>query len=108
VSDTITVQLDAVEQLAGELAGLAAELAEESVLCRSAAAGLSGALGATAAAEDAGAVGAAWVHLFGTLSESTAALAGTLGAAVAAYRGHDAGLAAHLGAGTGGPGRAAR
>jgi hypothetical protein len=106
VSDTITVQLDAVEQLAGELAGLAAELAEECLLCRPAATGLAGALGATAAADDAGAVGTGWVHLLDTLSAGTAALAGTLGAAVTAYRGHDAGVAARLGAG--GPGRAAR
>jgi hypothetical protein len=88
----LSVGLDAVDALADELATLAAQLAEEPPLCRTAAASLRTALG-----EDvgwrAGAAATAWSSLTGLLAEECAAMAGTLHAAVDSYRALDGELA---------------
>jgi hypothetical protein len=95
VSVTIAVQLDEVQALSAELAVLAAELGEDAVLCRAAAATLDGALGGTAG-ERAGAAATGWASLLELLAARTAALAGTLRAAVASYRQADAALSDRL------------
>jgi len=94
----ITVQLAAVAALADELSLLATQLAEESPLCRLAAAslrtGLQDGLGEAAAAAT------AWAGLAEVLAEECAATARTLTGAVAAYRSTDAELARALLPGT--------
>jgi hypothetical protein len=94
----ITVQLAAVAALADELSLLATQLAEESPLCRLAAAslrtGLQDGLGEAAAAAT------AWAGLAEVLAEECAATARTLIGAVAAYRSADAELARALLPGT--------
>jgi hypothetical protein len=101
----ISVQLDAVDALAAELAALAAELGDEGELCRSTARSLSTALdgheGWTA-----GATATAWGSLAGVVAARTAAVAATLTRATAAYRAADAALSEGLGSrahGTVGP-----
>ena len=93
---TISVQLHAVEALAAELAALAAELDDESDLCRSTATSLSAALdgheGWTA-----GATATAWGSLTAVLAARTAAVATTLTGAAAAYRAADAALSEGIG-----------
>jgi hypothetical protein len=95
---TISVQLDAVEALAGELAALAAELADDAGLCRSTAASLTAALGGEEG-WTAGAAAIAWASLEGFVAARTGALAATLVDAVAAYRAEDAVLSERLGSG---------
>ena len=94
---TISVQLDAVEALAAELGGLAAELDDEADLCRSAARSLSSALhgheGWTA-----GATATAWGSLVTVVAARTSAVAATLTRATAAYRAADAALSEEIGA----------
>jgi hypothetical protein len=92
LSGTITAQLDAIDALADELAGLATELADEARLCRSTAVSLGTALGGEAG-EHAGAAGAGWGALLELVAEHTDGLAGTLRAAVDSYRLTDATLA---------------
>ena len=93
---TISVQLDGVQALAAELAALAAELDDESDLCRSTARLLSAALdgheGWTA-----GATATAWGSLTAVLAARTAAVASTLTGAAAAYRAADAALSEGIG-----------
>jgi len=91
VSVTIAVQLRAVQDLAEELAALAAELSGEAELCRSATHALSTAVDGETA-EAAGRLGAGWAGLVDLLAEGTRAVAGTLGAAVTSYRLADAAL----------------
>ena len=94
---TISVQLDAVEALAAELAALAAELDDDGDLCRSLAGALSAALdgheGWTA-----GATATAWGSLAAVVAARTAAVAATLTRATAAYRAQDAALSEGIGA----------
>jgi hypothetical protein len=88
----LSVRFAAVDALADELAALAAQLAEEQPLCRTAAAclrtGLVGDVGWRA-----GAAATAWGTLTGLLAGECAAMAGTLHAAVASYRALDGELA---------------
>jgi len=94
---TITVQLDATAALADELALLAAALADEQPVCRSAAAALVMALDGEAgvlAAECA----ADWAELVGVLADRCALTGRALGAAVGAYRAAEAARAAELAA----------
>ena len=92
MSAPVSIRFDAVDALADELAALAAQLAEEQPLCRSAAAclqtGLDGDVGWRA-----GAAATAWGTLTGLLAGECAAMAGTLHAAVASYRAVDGELA---------------
>jgi uncharacterized protein YukE len=92
----ISVQPDALEALADELAGLAAALSTDGDRCRSAAVVLDTALGGREGAA-AGAVAIAWGTRAGALAEGTRAAAGTLRAVAAAYRGADEVLAGRLG-----------
>ena len=89
---TISVQLDAVQALAAELAVLSSQLADDAALCRSGAASLIQAL-AWDAGWAAGSAATAWATLTGIVAGRTEALAGPLVAAVASYRAADAELA---------------
>lgn len=89
---TISVQIDALQGLAGELAALAAELHDDAELCRSAASALYTALDGDEGWTSGGAA-VAWGALTGVVADRTAAVAGTLGAAAVAYRAADATLA---------------
>jgi hypothetical protein len=89
---TISVQLDAVQALAAELAVLSSQLADDAALCRSSAASLVQAL-AREAGWAAGSAATAWSTLTGIVSDRTEAVAGELVAAVASYRAADAELA---------------
>ena len=91
MSVTVSVQLRAVQDLADELAALAAELAAEGELCRSATHTLTTAVdGDTAVA--AGQLGTGWAGLIDLLAQGTGAVAGTLRDAVYSYRLADAAL----------------
>jgi hypothetical protein len=92
VSAPLSVQFDAVDALADELAVLAAQLAEEPPLCRTAAASFATALGDQVGG-GASEASTAWAGLTGVLADRCAAMAGTLHAAVASYRALDGGLA---------------
>ena len=92
---TISVQFDALEGLAAELAALATELDDDAALCRSAAAALSTALDGNEGWTSGGAA-IAWGSLTGTVAARTAAVAGTLRAAAIAYRAADAALSADV------------
>ena len=95
MSVTVSIQLRAVQDLADELSALAAELAAEAELCRSATHTLTTAVdGDTAAAT--GQLGAAWAGLVDLLAEGTGAVASTLRAAVHSYRLADAALSDRL------------
>jgi hypothetical protein len=96
MSAILSVQLDAVQGLAAELAVLAADLAGDAALCRSTAMFFGPALGGEegwTAAE----VAAAWSDLTGVVADRADAVAGTLLAAVAAYRAEDTALAERIG-----------
>jgi hypothetical protein len=100
-----TIEPAAVEALAAELGALARELSEDAGDARSAAAGLPTAL-AGQEGEFAGAAARTWASLEEILALRTAALADTLRAAIAAYRGEDVFLAERVGTlGPGGPRR---
>ena len=92
MSVTIAAQFDAIDTLAAELAGLAAELAGEGRLCRSTAVSLGTAVSG-GAGERAGAAGSGWAGVLELLGQQTGALAATLSAAVDSYRTADAALA---------------
>lgn len=92
MSTTITAQFDAIELLAAELTGLAAELAGEAQLCRSTAVSLGTAVSGTTG-EQAGAAGSGWAAVLELLGRQAGALAATLSAAVDSYRTADAVLA---------------
>jgi hypothetical protein len=89
---TISVQLDAVQALAAELAVLSSQLADDAALCRSGAASLIQAL-ARDAGWAAGSAATGWATLTGIVADRTDAVAGTLVTAVASYRAADAELA---------------
>jgi hypothetical protein len=95
VSVTVSVELRAVSDLADELAALAAELATEVDLCRSAAWSFDAAVDGDVAA-GAAELGAAWAGLVGAVAQGTSAVAGTLRAAVHSYRSADAALSDRL------------
>ena len=92
MSVTIAAELDAIDTLAAELAGLAAELAGEAQLCRSTRVSLGTAVSGGAAGS-AGAAGSGWGTALELLGQQTRALAATLSAAVDSYRAADAALA---------------
>jgi hypothetical protein len=94
---TISVQLDAVEALAAELATLAVELDEDAELCRSQHGALSTALDGPEG-WTAGATATAWGSLAAVVAARTAAVAATLTGAAAAYRAADAALSEGIGA----------
>jgi hypothetical protein len=100
VSTVITVQLDAVEELAAELAALAGRLSDDARLCTSTAASFATALGGDDGWR-ARATTTAWASLTEVLAEGAGALASTLFAAAAAYRAADAGLAGAIDPGPG-------
>jgi hypothetical protein len=102
MSSILSVQLDAVEALAVELAGLATELAGDAALCRSTATSLGAALGGDEG-WTAGGVAVAWGGLTEVVADRADAVAGTLLAAVAAYRDADAALAERIGSNRRGP-----
>jgi hypothetical protein len=85
MSSTISVQLDALEALAGELTALAGELADGADRCAGAARTLVGALdggeGLTA-----GSAAAAWSALVRAVADGVRAMVGVLTAALVAYR----------------------
>lgn len=92
MSTLVSIQLDSVDALAAELAALAAELAGDVAACAACAAGLASALD-----DDAGwhaaAAATSWARLVELLRARTAAVSGTLGAAVDGYRATEAALA---------------
>jgi hypothetical protein len=100
VSAVISIQLDAVEAMAGELAALARALSDDVELCSSAAGSFLTALGQDDGWR-AGAAGGAWRWLLQLLAEDTCSLATTLHGAVAAYRAADAGIAGGIDPGLG-------
>ncbi|HEV7212896.1 MAG TPA: hypothetical protein VGN47_14395 [Blastococcus sp.] len=95
---SISVQLDVVAALAAELAALASDLDEDSRLCHSSAATLATALGGDEG-WTAGSAGGLWAALTGLVAARTRAIAGTLAAAVDAYRAADEAMAHRIGAG---------
>jgi hypothetical protein len=101
VCSPISVQLDAVDALAAELAALAGELDDDAGLCRSTARSFASALdgheGWTAAA-----AATAWGSLTEVVAARTAAVAATLTSATAAYRAADTALSAGMSAGLAG------
>lgn len=95
MSVTVSVELREVQDLAEELAALAAELAAEADLCRSATYTLGSAVdGETAAA--AGQLGTGWAGLVDLLAQGTGAVAQSLRAAVHSYRLADAAVSDRL------------
>jgi hypothetical protein len=92
MSALISVQLDAVEELAAELAALAVALAHELPLCTATVGSLATALGGQEGFL-AFSAGSGWPRLIGALGDRTGAIATTLSHAVDAYRALDAGLA---------------
>ncbi|WP_448614414.1 hypothetical protein [Modestobacter sp. URMC 112] len=97
MSHLISVQLDVLEVLLGELTSLGAELAGEGELSAACGRSLSTALDG-AVAEAAGGTGAGWAAAVTALAARTLAVAATLGTAVDAYRLADAGLAGRIAA----------
>ena len=91
----IAVRLDAVQALGEELAALATELSGDVDLCRSTAVSLGTAVTGDAA-EQAEATGRAWATLVADLVAGADAAAGTLLAAVDAYRQLDAAVSDRL------------
>ena len=92
MSATIAAEFDAIDALAAELAGLAAELAGEARLCRSTAVSLGTAVSG-GVGESAGAAGSGWGTALELLGQQAGVLAATLSAAVDSYRVADAALA---------------
>jgi len=92
---TISVQLEALDALAAELAALATELDDDAHLCRSTAGSLSDALDGREGWA-AGATATAWGSLIGVVAARTSAVATTLDRATAAYRAADEAMAQDL------------
>jgi hypothetical protein len=95
MSSIISVQLDEVSALAAEIAALGAELDERAHLCRGAATVLADALGGIEGWTASG-VAVAWSSLVALVADRAGAAAGTLVAAVAAYRAADAAMAGRM------------
>jgi uncharacterized protein YukE len=85
MSSIIAVQLDTLDELAGDLAALAGELADDADRCRAAVAVLHGGLTGHAGL-DAGWAATTWSALARAVADGTQAVAAALGAAVDAYR----------------------
>jgi uncharacterized protein YukE len=85
MSSIIRVQLDILDELAGDLAALAGDLADDADRCRAAAAVLHGALTGDAGL-DARWAATSWSALVGAVADGTQAVSATLAAAVTAYR----------------------
>ena len=96
MSESISVQIDVVQGLADELAGLAAALAGDGQLCAEAAAPLGAALEGTAGYWAAG-TGTGWAGVLEVLAQRSAAVAATLTAACDSYRRAEAAMARLLG-----------
>lgn len=93
-AEPISVQPAALEALAAELSALAAELAQDADVCRSAAPTFSTALGGEGwAARD---CVAAWASLEETLADGARSLGATLSATAAGYADEDCSLAARI------------
>ncbi len=94
-AEPITVQPAALEALAAELSVLAADLARDADLCRSAAHGFTTALGG-----DEGSIArncaVAWASLEEMLADGVRSMAGTLTAVVAGYADEDFSLSARI------------
>jgi hypothetical protein len=95
VSHLISVQLDVLAGLLGELRALGAELGEEGELTSATGRSLGNALSGPVG-EEAAVAGAAWAEALAALAGRTLAVAATLDAALAAYRDADLGLAGHI------------
>jgi hypothetical protein len=95
VSLTIAAQLDAIDAMADELAGLATELVAEAALCRSTAVSLGAAVTGDVG-HRAGAAGIGWGTLIDLVAQRTGALATTLHEAVDSYRLVDAAISDRL------------
>jgi uncharacterized protein YukE len=95
VSLTIAAQLDAIDAMADELAGLATQLGSEADLCRSTAVSL-GASVTGEAGYRAEAAGAGWGALLDLVTQRTGTLAATLHETVDSYRLADAALSDRL------------
>ncbi len=91
MSATIAAEFGAIDVLAADLAGLAAELSADAQLCRSTAASLGTAVSG-GAGKRAGATGSGWGTALELLGRQAGALAATLSAAVDSYRAADAAL----------------
>ncbi len=98
MSALISVQLDAVQELAAELAALATGLADETPPCASAAVSLTTAL-AGGTGEWAGGAARGWAGLVAALSDGAGTTAATLSSAVESYRRTDALLSQRVGSG---------
>jgi hypothetical protein len=85
VSEPISVQVDAVQGLADELAGLSSALTDDQQLCSVAAGSLWSALEGTPGYW-ASAAGTGWAGVLGLLAERSGAVATTLSAVCEAYR----------------------
>jgi hypothetical protein len=85
MSSIISVQLDALDALAGELATLAGELHEDAERCASAAGALADGLSRDEALDAAWAAGL-WASLARAVSDATRAVADALRVAIGAYR----------------------
>ena len=94
-TEPISVQPAALEGLAAELSALAAELAQDADLCRSAAHTFPTALGDGAGRAAVDCV-AAWAALEETLADGARSLGATLSAAVAGYADEDYSLSARI------------
>jgi hypothetical protein len=96
MSSTISVQLDALEALAGELTTLAGELGDDADRCASAAGAL-----ATGLSRDEGLdatwAATSWAALAHAVADATRAVGATLGVAVTAYRAAEAARAEAIG-----------
>jgi hypothetical protein len=95
MSALISVQLDAVEELAAELATLAVALAHEGPLCTATAGSLATALGGREGFSALSA-GSGWPHLVDSLAGRARTISTTLSAAVVGYRALDAGTAQRI------------
>ncbi len=85
MSSTISVQLDALDALAGELTALAGELHDDADRCSTAGAGLSAGLTLDECLTAVWAA-SAWAVLARAVADGTQAVAAALSAAVIAYR----------------------
>ncbi|SSC24369.1 Hypothetical protein KLENKIAIHU_2981, partial [Klenkia terrae] len=98
VPDTVTMQLDAVAALAGQLTDLGAELATDGETTRADGARLGQALTGPVAEELAG-TGAGWGQLVDALADRARTVATGLDQAVQSYRALDSLLTERVGAG---------
>jgi hypothetical protein len=95
MSALISVQLDAVEELAAELATLAVALAHEGPLCTSTAGSMAAALGGREGFA-AWSAASGWPRLVDSLADRTRTISTTLSNAVASYRALDVGTAQRI------------